>query len=272
MKETGIIMSGDHPKLILEGKKTMTRRVIIPQPSKGAWNATVEHPSYGWFWKGLYQDWEGEADFFRRLVEHCPYGGVGDRLRVKETWALDLSFNNTPICDLPHNDFIFYKSMPDPYAHTIRGKWRSPLFIPRWASRILLEITEVRAERLQAITEEDAIAEGTIRYPAKIRQGNIYKALCDYTYEAYPLKWGFSKGERLRADYPSLGLARFYSLDKHDGQCIHLTPKEAFSMLEDESMSYREAFANLWDSLNAKRGFPWDGNWWVWPIGFKTLK
>ena len=75
--------------------------------------------------------------------------------------------------------------------------------MPRWASRILLEITEVRVEKVQEITEEDAKIEGATRYPQKIKEGNLYRALQDYTYEAGPLKWGFSKGEKLQADYPS---------------------------------------------------------------------
>lgn len=151
MKETGIIMSGNHPRLILDGLKTMTRRVIVPQPTRGAWNATAEHPSYGWFWKKLYQTWDGEEGFFRRLLEQCPYGQVGDRLWVRETWAEqggDIYYkadwgNNKPVN-------MFYD----------RIKWRSSRFMPRWASRINLEITGIRVERLQEISREDIAREG----------------------------------------------------------------------------------------------------------------
>lgn len=151
MKETGIIMSGDHPRKILDGNKTMTRRVITPQPYWedliGAWNWVR-----GSYWQkthcmGQFKDSEEATKFISKC---CPYGGVGDRLWVRETWSLG--------DDLDGKEAIYYKATA-PEGQYI---WSPSIFMPRWASRILLEITELRAERLQEITEEDINAEGII--------------------------------------------------------------------------------------------------------------
>ena len=287
MKETGIIMSGNHPKLILDGIKTQTRRVIKPQPRKWLTN-DPDHP--GWSWGGgtrksdlLGTDIDGLKAWCPLF---CPYGQVGDRLWVREThyrwghwvkngisktgrqkWTFKAVSNTVGGLRFPDNN--------PPFGETDRTQegWhkRPSIFMPRWASRITLEITEVRVGRVQEITEEDAKLEGVIRYPKTITKGKIYQALTDYHYEAYPLKWGFCKGERLVADYPSLGYARLYSVEKKDGQCIHLDRREAFTLLEQEDMTYQEGFHNLWDSLNAKRGYGWDFNPWVFPISFKEV-
>ena len=272
MKETGIIMSGDHPKLILDGLKTQTRRTYgLEKVNKNPDDWEVEaHDGATWVFRNKTSG--------VRVFTKCPYGSISDLLWCRETWAAHEAYDGRKPSDIPEGVTIECKIEPDAVKtdgnghrkirEGERGKWRPSIFMPRWASRITREITDLRAERLQEITNEDAEAEGATRYPVKISQGRVYQALTDYSYEAYPLKWGFEKGERLKADFPSLGLARFYSLDKKDGQCIHLSPKEAFSLLEDEAMTYRDAFANLWDSLNAKRGYSWDFNPWVWPISF----
>jgi len=253
MKETGIIMSGNHPRLIFDGTKIMTRRTygldkVNKQPDE--WEIEISNEGT-WVFRN-------KSSGIRVFIK-CPYGQAGDGLRVKETYLYD------PVV----KGGIVYKA-DNPEIPSI-ARWKPSMFMFKKDSRITLEITEVRVERLQEITEKDAIAEGTIKYPLKIRAGSTYKALEDYAYEAYPLKWGFSKGDRLQADVPSLGLARFYSLAKHDGQCIHLKPQEAFSLLEDEAMTYKEAFANLWDSLNAKRDYGWDTNPWVWVLSFRKV-
>lgn len=76
----------------------------------------------------------------------CPYGEKGDRLWVRETYR-----------EIGQKGFVFYKADQSP---TQQGPWRSPIYMPRWASRITLEITDVRVERIQEISEEDAKAEG----------------------------------------------------------------------------------------------------------------
>jgi len=220
VKETGIIMSGNHPKLILEGKKTMTRR------TQGLERVNKEPDN--WLLAAVFQD--GKARFSKldgsqELTLKCPYGGYGDRLWVREIWRIFEWDNESG------QFYIEYRSggkspalcVTDevlekywlPNANWPEDKWRPSLFMPRWASRILLEITEVRAERLQEITYADARAEGVLPYL-------LYRSL----------------------ETPQ-------------------AKKEEATLL---------AFQDLWDSLNGKRGFPWDGNWWVWPINFKKLE
>lgn len=254
MKEHPIIYNSEMVRAILDRRKTMTRRVIKPQPEGRLSPIQQWLPN-----KAIPEPTDSYYDFQPQKIYKCPYGQVGDRLWVREAFAVRADGVDQILYKVDYNELVKKLDLPE-----IDIRWKPSIHMFRKDSRILLEVTDIRVERLQEITEKDAIAEGITRYPQKIRAGNIYKALCDFTYEVYPLKWGFSKGDRLRADVPSLGLARFYSLDIKDGQCIHLTPNEAFSMLEDESISYKEAFSGLWDSLNAKRGYGWDKNPWVW--------
>ena len=171
MKERPIIMTGESVRAILEGRKTQTRRVIKPQPRNG-------------------KDWR------------CPYGQSGGRLWVRETWQAQsitgewwhkVKKDERPL----HNWSVVDRATLPASLNEMPPKWISPLFMPRWASRITLEVTGVRVERVQDISEDDAIAEGT-------------------------------------------GSTSVYRL--------------------------------LWDSINAKRGYSWDSNPWVWAVGFKIIK
>lgn len=153
-----ILFKGDMVRAILEGRKTMTRRVqgledVNSVP--GSWDRVNVGP-LGYYAKKSVQGKFGATfmsypDALEKGVIHicptlCPFGVPGDRLWVKETWA-----------DLRPYNGIAYK------ADTERGivtKWSPSIHMPRWASRITLEITDVRVERLQAITEEDARAGG----------------------------------------------------------------------------------------------------------------
>lgn len=145
-KEVGIMFSGNHPRLILEERKTMTRRT---------WGLKeINKTPDAWF--GIPQQVEGALwRFFNKdgttLIVKCPFGQVGDRLWVKEKHYL-YSTEQTPYGVIYYADAG--KSEQD------NAVWRPSIFIPRWASRILLEITELRGERLWQITEKDAIAEG----------------------------------------------------------------------------------------------------------------
>jgi len=153
MKERPIPFSGDMVQAILEGRKTMTRRPLKPQPPvwerpKGDYSI-MEFREYGkdsgnfrWLGAGL----PCLKSPYNR-VWRCPYGQPGDRLWVRETWAKQLG-----------SQLFQYKASND-QLHGL-NKWKSPLFMPRWASRITLEIVKVRVERLQEITERDAVCEG----------------------------------------------------------------------------------------------------------------
>jgi len=135
IKERPILFSGPMVRAILDGRKTMTRRVI-KYPA-----VTVEHDRIiaGRFIDPKTGCVDGQFD-----VIACPYGQPGDRLWVRETYN---SCGGKP----------FYRA--DGELHP-DWKWRPSIFMPRWASRITLEITAVRVERLKDITIEDAQAEG----------------------------------------------------------------------------------------------------------------
>lgn len=220
-----IIFKSEMIKAILEGRKTQTRRVIIPQPK---WSGRGKQNFTEWKFPKIPSVMFGNR---QDLLPFCPYGQVGDRLWVRETWRL-LHINAN------HEMAQFYTiqwkdSKPMDYSRSLQpfiaeiiyynrkreiwkigkigdrfGRWRPSIHMPRWASRITLEITNIRVERLQEINHEDAEAEG------------IYKP-DDY--------W-------------------------------HETGKTTI-----------DEFANLWDFLNAKRGYGWDTNLYVYVIEFRKL-
>ncbi len=221
VKETGIIMSGNHPRLILDGLKSMTRRTYGLEEIN-------EHPDH---WKyvstnnGLYVFMHDDGTW---VSIKCPYGQVGDLLRVKETWAIcSFSANFAETSQLQ----IAYRAgrtvanpHPDGMTHSLEWRtvdyetwqkyacqkyysWQPSLFMPKAFARIWRPITAVRAERLQEITNEDAKAEGVTPMSCCL-----------------------------------------------PGAYHYITP-----------------FKELWDSLNAKRGYGWDFNPWVWPITFGDI-
>lgn len=182
--ERSIIFNTEGVKAILDGRKTMTRRVIKPQPkltiADGFYKANIQ-----------------------KLIEGgdrvCPHGQIGDRLWVKETWA--------PVW----GEKAIYRADGEAISKDT-GKsvmiWHPSIFMFRKDSRLLLEITGLRAERLQEITEEDALAEG----------------------------------------------------------CLPKVCEEE-NMTEPATIEFEE----LWDFLNAKRGYGWDKNPWVWVIRFDNI-
>lgn len=205
MKERPILFSGEMVRAILDNRKTMTRRVLKKQP-------------------GSHESVPGQAviagDESARIID-CPYGMSGDRLWVKETWK--------PHCEGPISDefplgtCVKYRAdgvclKPTSWtneqgawceAREKDTKWRPSIFMPRWASRITLEVTGVRVEQAQNISEREAVAEG-----------------CQYC--------------------PPVGCS-------------------------PEKQTARQHFAQLWDSINSKRGFGWENNPWVWVIEFKRV-
>lgn len=240
MKERPIIFGTWAIPKILDGSKTQTRRVIKPQPSfeQGVWY-WQEGAREGEIQSVYYNSLDALKDY---LIYRCPYGQVGDRLWARETWAIsDFSWRRIPpvydelrvaykagVSGLWHPDGathdLEWRSVDELIFHKYaeKNKWQSPLFMPRWASRILLEITEVRVERLQEIGPEDIKAEGLMAI------GVI------------PVK-----------------------------TAMLITGTDNLNDLQRELGG--EEFASLWDFLNAKRGFSWASNPWVFVIAFKKL-
>ena len=170
------------------------------------------------------------------LLPNCPYGKVGDRLWVRETWH--------PIGD--SGGLWFRAGIPVYRAGMRTGewaaddkvmgvalpadiKWKPSIFMPRWASRLTLEITGVRVERAQDITEEDALAEGSHEW-LNSHSGRAYDNACEAA-----CRWT-------------------KRLNRSAGVC-----------------SSRGEFAALWDSINKKRGFGFDDNPWVWVLEIRPM-
>jgi hypothetical protein len=163
MKEYPILFSGPMVRAILEGRKTQTRRVVKPQPVgnqrivEGAAHLTV----------GMNPADDGGVWYATDCVNpgteiRCPYGVPGDRLWVRETWA---ARSDCEPGTAKAKHYLMYRAEggdpADPMNwHDWGGRWRPLIHMPRWACRLVLEITSVRVERLQDITDEDARKEG----------------------------------------------------------------------------------------------------------------
>lgn len=217
MKERPILFSGPMVRAILEGRKSQTRRVMKPQPvyAHGMTKPTKETLE-------ALDNVAAAAIRAMTPTTDCPYGVPGDRLWVREAWktrsglddfnateiakkCLDAGFAKpgAPILYLADNHGVMW-SENDAADLGPWGRVRSSRFMPRWASRITLEITDVRVQRVQEISEDDARSEG------------VYQ--------------------------------------------------------ETFVPSFRIAFGTLWDSINAKRGFGWESNPWVWALSFKAVR
>ncbi|MFU4084211.1 hypothetical protein ACM7EI_29200 [Pseudomonas aeruginosa] len=162
-RERPILFNDQMVRAILEGRKTVTRRAVkglqIPTEDKTTpheglrWSALGQrHLRYGF---NVFGSTEEECAHELARCGVCPFGKPGDRLWVRETFA-DIGCRLTFRADLEDG------------AHCSVTRWTPSLHMPRWASRILLEITSVRVERLQDISEEQAIAEGPpgLAFPA----------------------------------------------------------------------------------------------------------
>lgn len=161
MKERPILMTPENAQKVFEGTKTQTRRIIKPQPN-------VVH---GWNGEYLVTN-----QIFRdgRPGLKCPYGIVGDRLWIREAWGMsyiDIVPTDRPFIEggtwgspsRPNRRqcvvFKAHGAMPD-NSPLETARWRPSIHMPRWACRSVVEMTEVRVERVQDISEEDARAEG----------------------------------------------------------------------------------------------------------------
>lgn len=169
MKERPIIFSSKMVKAIREGRKTQTRRPLSKQPhGLGSWVKQLS------IW------------LFPHIAPHikikCPFGQVGDRLWVRETWIAGVSLRDdktvecAAVPDIKCNKLVMKKGYEDTENWARLWKVKPSIHMPRWASRITLEITDIRVERLQEISEIDIKEEGV-------------DVRCDKSYTLFPDLW-----------------------------------------------------------------------------------
>lgn len=142
-KEHPILFSTPMVQALLEGRKTMTRRICKLQPGEGEYYEQLAEDDWAYISLG------GMSGPYR-----CPYGKIGDTIWVRETWAWH--------DDLIGSGWYIHKSINE--KDYPGQKWKPSIFMPKEACRMKLEITNIRVERLQDISEEDAKAEGAIPF------------------------------------------------------------------------------------------------------------
>lgn len=149
-----ILFSGPMVRAIRDGKKTQTRRVIKPQLPEDA-------TEVAYWWHGeLPEENSAPAGVYYHtpsglLSQKCPYGKPGDQLWVRETWAYTNDYDGNYLLD---GRKALYRA--DEETCIVPSRWRPSIHMPRRISRITLDISDVRVERVQDISEDDALAEG----------------------------------------------------------------------------------------------------------------
>ncbi|HBY4594386.1 TPA: hypothetical protein MIU51_10930 [Klebsiella pneumoniae] len=172
MTERGMIFNGEMVRAILDGRKTQTRRImkLQPKPSKS-------RPGDFWFSSKKLESMvhvsdlapgnSPIADYHLFIQEHCcPFGAVGDRIWVREAFRVHSRATDVATLVYKASERNSWTEQTNRVPVAVCNKpatpekWTPSLHMPRWASRILLEITDVRVERLNTISEEDATSEG----------------------------------------------------------------------------------------------------------------
>ncbi len=168
------------------GVKTQTRRLLDPQPTwKFRGNqkrgAVVHLDPDGRFVATV-----GFGGACERWTGRCPYGPAGSELWVRETWSAPSEYDGMPPNQIPRGAAIHY--LADGRKPAGAGRVRSPLFLPRWASRWAVKLRVIRLQRLQQVTEEDARAEGVIPF------GHYWRFCGDDRIEWTTARGAFSMG------------------------------------------------------------------------------
>lgn len=274
VKDRPILFSAPMVKAILAGRKTQTRRMLQHQPhqrSDGTWSIFVGkrlgsltyetnqliHRQLTKDKKTLLAEFTESMGLTEWLSPRCPYGRPGERLWVRETWrcsggpdlrmiAYDAEGVGGDGCDS-----IGRKVLSLTYEETVGryGTHKHPsIHMPRWASRLTLEVTSVRVERLHEITEADALAEGS--QPSKSWSG--YLIVDDQ---------GLSSqiGENYVHGIPKVGD------DWHGRKVTHVQHQPSL-----DSFTARDNFRSLWHQINGSKS--WDANPWVWVVSFKRIE
>jgi len=200
MKTRPILFSGPMVRALLAGNKTQTRRV-------------VKHKS------------DADCPYHENnIAVACPYGKVGDRLWVRETWRVDWADEAMAEIGFRADEDSKKCAPPFPWLDRANEKhlepdskirWQPSIFMPRWACRVILEITAVRVERLQDISEEDAKAEGvdtSVTHPSPTGVGKFRVKNYVFAREAYADLWRLINGHDSWAQNPWVWVIEFKRL------------------------------------------------------------
>lgn len=240
--EKPILFSTPMVKAIIAGRKTQTRRIMKMSRNNDIFCGLSNDPDVSWPADYGFGALMGRAFYDNEAVK-CPWQ-VGDRLYVRETWG-----ELTDYCDHPELPgcpterwSLGYRYRADNYEHKqLDGfwtGWKPSIHMPKLAARIWLEVTDIRVERLQDISEEDAKAEGVYMGPA---DDPIDPP--DYSY------------------CPKCG-----------GQGVHASIGENYGVTEVDCTTcdtYKKRFEILWNQINGPES--WKSNPFVWVINFNLL-
>lgn len=207
-----ILFGAEMVRALIDGRKTQTRRVMKLQPE--AFGST------GWLYGGGYyaDDSQMQSHLFHDVYgeKGSPYGsvytdGTVDVLWVRETWQAQCQdgrwWHEVPKDERDLHNWAFTNPVAPAFEAT-PPKWMPSIFMPKMATRLILEVTSIHVERVQDIDVDDIVAEG-----------------------AFPPD-------------KNIGLGGQFAV---------------------------EAWWDLWDAINAKRGYSWSSNPWVWVVGFKQI-
>ena len=224
-----ILMKPEMHLAVRENRKTITRRL------DGLKEINKEPDDWRCYKSADGKYWIAHRERDKHQHYPKPRYKVDDVVYIKEAWATEKQYDHLKPSEIPHSAYIHFVAdgVGDYPLCIVLGRLRSPLFMPSWAARYFIQITDVRAERLQEITFEDCLAEGVVS--SKEWQSLDYKA-------PEPL-------------HPE-----------------DLSNEEADNETERGWEAYtRQVYSLLWNSINAKRGYGWEKNHWVWVISFKRI-
>jgi hypothetical protein len=212
MKEKPILFRTEMVRALLDGRKTQTRRVIKPQPKtdglQGVYPDLYNHEPNRWAF------WLPDNRMTEPRIWECPYGQVSDHLWVRETFKYT-DFDLRDAGKLPHRCEVEYKlngirkwvlATTDTQI-VIPDKWRPSIFMPRWASRITLEITGIKVQRIYEISPQDIEAEG-------IKQLHFTTGVCLVSLPQFKLIWDSINGKKYPwSSNPWVWVIEFKKLD-----------------------------------------------------------
>lgn len=242
MKERFVLLNSPMVQAVIEGTKTVTRRPLNPQPE--LFIQAGKHSTYK-YRGGLYA-----LELYTEnsnILDKCPFGKIGDRLWIRETWAPVNLYGEIAIAYKADGEVIrvvenksfqdeeglinyedprlknySFSAWADDLLSGVEGNWKPSIHMPRWASRLLLEITNIKIERIQDISESDSLNEGIERVKVNCSRDGIKTSYKDYEVD---------------------GITRNNPID---------------------------SFRTLWKKTYGAES--WDLNSWVWVIEFKVIE